>query len=84
MLFLGVGCDYGQVKGSISELSLTCSQLQPDEMSIEAQDSSSSSLADEEKSVASAYEEAFRLIKDCTGITDVEARAHTRKFKKPA
>lgn len=53
-------------------------------MSIEAQDSSSSSLADEEKSVASAYEEAFRLIKDCTGITDVEARPHTRKFKKTA
>ncbi|XP_023816364.1 myosin-10 [Oryzias latipes] len=47
-------------------------KLQPDEMSIEAQDSSSSSLADEEKTVASAYEEAFRLIKDCTGITDVE------------
>ncbi|XP_024117913.1 coiled-coil domain-containing protein 151 isoform X1 [Oryzias melastigma] len=42
-----------------------------DGMRFEAQDSTSS-LADEEKTVPSAYEEAFRLITDSTGITDVE------------
>lgn len=46
-------------------------------MRFEAQDSTSS-LADEEKTVPSAYEEAFRLITDSTGITDVEARRSSK------
>lgn len=47
--------------------------MQPDELSSEAQRSTPRMPGEEEK-VISTYEEAFRLIKEATGITDVQVR----------
>lgn len=45
--------------------------MQPDELSSEAQRSSPRMPGEEEK-VISAFEEAFRRIKEATGVTDIQ------------
>lgn len=50
--------------------------MQPDELSSEAL-RSSPRLAGEEEKVISTYEEAFKRIKEATGVTDIEVRMQT-------
>ncbi|XP_073349414.1 coiled-coil domain-containing protein 151 [Pagrus major] len=47
--------------------------MQPDELSSEAQRSTSRMAGEEEKAI-STFEEAFRRIKDATGVTDIQER----------
>ncbi|XP_047434737.1 coiled-coil domain-containing protein 151 isoform X2 [Mugil cephalus] len=45
--------------------------MQPDELSSEAQHSTTGMVGEEEKAI-SAFEEAFRSIKEATGVTDIQ------------
>lgn len=45
--------------------------MQPDELSSEAQ-RSTPRIAGEEEKVISTFEEAFRRIKEATGVTDIQ------------
>lgn len=45
--------------------------MQPDELSSEAQRSTSRMAGEEEKAI-STFEEAFRRIKEATGVTDIQ------------
>ena len=47
--------------------------MQPDELSSEAQ-RSTPRMAGEEEKVISTFEEAFRRIKEATGVTDIQVR----------
>lgn len=47
--------------------------MQPDELSSEAQRSTSRMAGEEEKAIYT-FEEAFRRIKEATGVTDIQER----------
>jgi len=52
--------------------------MQPDELSSEAQ-RSSPRIAGEEDKVISTFEEAFRRIKEATGVTDIQVWKRKRE-----
>lgn len=52
--------------------------MQPDELSSEAQRSTTRMAGEEEKAI-STFEEAFRRIKEATGVSDVQVWMWTEK-----
>lgn len=52
--------------------------MQPDELSSEAQRSITGMAVEEEKAISS-FEEAFRRIKEATGVTDIQVWMWTEK-----